>query len=396
MEGNWGLAQVASDGLRSSIAAEPEVGGIPFAALDRQHSGLRAELFAVFDRVVSSSAFILGREVESFERDFAAFCATEHCVGVASGTAALSLILAAAGIGRGDEVILGAHGFVASALAVQHAGAEPVFSEVDPSTGLLDADAAAECVTERTAAIMPVHLYGQMCEMDPIMELAQRCGLFVLEDAAQAHGAEHRGRRAGSVASAGAFSFYPSKNLGALGDAGAVTTDDAQLASRVRELRDLGRQPGAQGFTGGRNERLDGLQAAVLSVKLRHLEGWNAARREHAARYRDALEGAVELLEERLQTPCVYHLFPIRVGERDRLARELGAAGIATGVHYSPALYRQPPFNGPPASSFPHADRWARQELSLPISPELRPDERERVSQAVLRAHVGTKALARG
>ena len=378
------------------MVAEPLAGPIAFAALDRQHAGLRAELSAAFDRVVASSGFILGREVERFEQDFAAYCTTENCVGVASGTAALSLILAAAGIGRGDEVILGAHGFVASALAVQHAGAEPVFCDVDPGTGLLDAEAAAGCVTGRTAAIMPVHLYGQMCEMDPIMELARRRRLFVLEDAAQAHGAEHRGRRAGSIAAAGAFSFYPSKNLGALGDGGAVTTDDAKLASRVRELRDLGRQPGGA-FTGGRNERLDGLQAAILSVKLRRLDGWNAARREHAARYREALAGEVEVLEERPHTPCVYHLFPIRIAERDRVAGELAAAGIATGVHYAPALYRQPPFTaGDPAGEFPQADAWASQELSLPTSPELRPDERERVAAALLGLHAGMGALARG
>ncbi len=358
---------------------------VPFAALDRQHTDLGDELRAAFDRVVGSNAFILGTEVAAFEAEFAAFCGVIHCVGVASGTAALALALGAAGIGPGDEVIVPAHGFVASGLAVVHAGAQPVFCDVDEDTGLIDVGSAAGVVGGRTAALMPVHLYGQVCDMDAVNALAARRGLFVLEDAAQAHGAGPAGARAGSLGRAGAFSFYPSKNLGALGDGGAVCTDDGELARRVRESRDLGRRPGDGRFAGGRNERLDGLQAALLRVKLPHLERWNAARRDHARYYREGLDGAVSLLGEHQPASCVYHVFPIRVPDREALAAELGGRGIASGVHYSPAIHHQPAFTAA-AAELPVAEAWAREELSLPIYAELREDERGHVVRAVLEA----------
>jgi dTDP-4-amino-4,6-dideoxygalactose transaminase len=353
---------------------------IPFIDLRLQHAALEDELTEAFERVVGASSFILGREVEAFERAFAAYCGVRHCVGVASGTAALALGLMAAGIGRGDEVVLPAHTFVASALAVVHAGATPVLCDVDEGTGLIDPASAAAAVTERTAAILPVHLYGQLCDTDAIQAIADRHGLVVFEDSAQAHGAAHDGRRAGSFGRAAAFSFYPSKNLGALGDGGAVTTDDSELADRVRALRDLGQRAKGQHVVAGFNERLDGLQAALLSVKLPHLDVWNAARRERAGAYGNALGDTVTTLEDR--GSCVYHLFPVRLADRDAARSRLDAAAIATGVHYSPALHEQPALEGLARCPVPvpRAAGWAREELSLPIFPELEQVQIDRVA----------------
>lgn len=357
---------------------------IPFVGLGRQHEVLAGELGAAFDRVLGANAFILGGEVEAFEREFAGYCEVAECVGVASGTAALTLTLIAAGIGPGDEVLVPGHTFIASALGVLHAGATPVFCDVERDTGLIDAAAAAALVSPRTAAVIAVHLYGQVCDMDQINALAQRHGLFVLEDAAQAHGATSADRRAGSLGDAAAFSFYPSKNLGALGDGGAVCTGDAQLAARVRELRDLGQREKGKHVVVGYNERLDGLQAALLRVKLPHLEAWNAMRRGHAERLRDELPGELVLLGERSATPCVYHLFPVRHAARDRLAELLGAEGIQVGVHYTPAAHRHAAFADLPSSSrpveLPESDAWAAEELSLPMFPELRDAEIDRVA----------------
>jgi dTDP-4-amino-4,6-dideoxygalactose transaminase len=241
---------------------------IPLVALGRQHESLRDDLEAAFDRVMGSSGFILGKEVERFETDFAEYCGVRHCVGVASGTAALTLALQAGGIGAGDEVIVPAHTFIASALGVLHAGATPVFCDVHQGSGLIDLDSARAALTSRTAAVLPVHLYGQLCDMDDVLSFAARHGLSVFEDAAQAHGAEVNGRRAGSFGRAAAFSFYPSKNLGALGDGGAICTDDDGLARQARLLRNLGQRRKNDHVTAGANERLDGLQAALLRVKL--------------------------------------------------------------------------------------------------------------------------------
>jgi len=359
---------------------------VPFVGLARQHAALGDELRAAFDRVVGADGFILGAEVESFEREFAAYCEAPECVGVASGTAALALILIAAGIGPGDEVLVPGHTFIASALAVLHAGATPMFCDVQRDSGLIDPDSAAALVGPRTAAVIAVHLYGQVCEMDPINALAARHGLFVLEDAAQAHGATYNGRRAGSLAHAAAFSFYPSKNLGALGDGGAVCTGDARLAARVRELRHLGQRGKGEHVLVGYNERLDGLQAALLRVKLPHLDGWNAARRRHAARLRADLPQELVLLGERPATPCVYHLFPVRHPARDRLAELLRAAGIQVGLHYTPAAHRHRAFAQLPASSRPvelgEAEAWAGEELSLPMFAELSDAEVQRMAAA--------------
>jgi len=381
------------------LSVQPQaIQQVPFVALRRQHATLRAELSAAFERVVSADSFILGAEVEAFEREFASYCQASDCVGVASGTAALTLALMAVGIGPGDEVIVPAHTFIASALGVLHAGATPVFCDVERDTGLIDPGSAEAVVSSRTAAVVAVHLYGQACDMGRIDALARRHRLFVLEDAAQAHGAEYAGRRVGSLGHAAAFSFYPSKNLGALGDGGAVCTRDPLLAERVRELRHLGQRGKGQHVVVGYNERLDGMQAALLRVKLPHLDSWNAARRAHAACLREGIGEGIALLGERAQTPCVYHLFPVRHPERDRLAELLRAEGIQVGLHYSPAVHRHPALSGLPGGSRPvalsQAQAWAAQELSLPMFAELTEAERSRVLLACERACEAELAVA--
>jgi dTDP-4-amino-4,6-dideoxygalactose transaminase len=377
-------------GLDVAVMTEP----VPFVALDREHGAVVTEIRAAFDRVVRRSAFILGEEVDRFETEWAAACGTKHCIGVGSGTAALTLLLRSAGIGSGDEVIVPGHTYIASALGVIHAGAVPVLCDVEDGTGLLDVDAATHAVTPRTAAILAVHLYGQVCDMPALGRLARSRGLALFEDAAQAHGATWEGRRAGSLGDGAAFSFYPSKNLGALGDGGAICTDDPVLAERARRLRDLGQKSKGEHVELGVNERLDGLQAALLSVKLRRLEAGNRARRRHAAAYRARLAGHVGLLDERAESRCVYHLFPVRVAARQAVAEALGAAGIGTGVHYTPALHWQPALRGRVVApySLPHAEAWAAEELSLPMSPALRDTEIERAADTCVEAVLRTAA----
>jgi dTDP-4-amino-4,6-dideoxygalactose transaminase len=357
---------------------------VPFVALHRQHAALGHQLAAAFDRVMNDSTFILGEEVERFESEFAASCGVGECIGVASGTAALTVAMAAAGIGPGDEVIVPAHTYIASVLGVLHTGATPVFCDVEPGTGLIDPDSAAAVMTRRTAAIVAVHLYGQACEMDALCSLARRHGVLVVEDAAQAHGSTYRGRSAGALGTVAAFSFYPTKNLGALGDAGAVCTDDAEVARRARRLRNLGQRRKGEHIEVGFNARLDGMQAGFLRAKLPHLEMANRARRAHAAAYRDRLSG-FRLLEERDHTPSVNHLFPIRRRDRDAARAHLAARGIETGVHYTPAAHEHPAWEAvlsPPRTELPVACAWAREELSLPMFAELRPAEVERVIEA--------------
>jgi dTDP-3-amino-3,4,6-trideoxy-alpha-D-glucose transaminase len=378
------------------LAARERENDVGFVALDKQHGHIEQELTEAFSRLLRSSAYTLGTEVEQFEAEFAGYCETGHCVGVSSGTAALSLVLRAAGIGPGDEVIVPAHTFIASALGAVHAGATPVLCDVDAATGLIDPEAARAAITPRTAAIVAVHLYGQVCDMDAISEIAKPHGLFVLEDAAQAHGALYKGRRAGSLGDAGAFSFYPSKNLGALGDGGAVCTDDAVLAARLRRLRNLGQRTKGEHVELGFNERLDGLQAALLRVKLPHLDAWNAARRTRAERYRELLCPYVTVLDERPDSPCIYHLMPARFENRGEVAAALRDRGIATGIHYAPAMDGHPALEGVATVSdeISAAHAWAAEELSLPMHPDLSADEVERVAGAVIEA-MTTTARAR-
>jgi dTDP-3-amino-3,4,6-trideoxy-alpha-D-glucose transaminase len=368
---------------------------VRFVALERQHARIQGKLQGAFMRLMCSSSFTLGQEVERFEAEFAAYCEASHCVGVASGTAALSLILEAYGIGPGDEVIVPAHTFIASALAVAHVGATPVLCDVEADTGLMDPDAVRAAVGPRTAAVLAVHLYGQTCNMAALEAVAKPAGLLLLEDAAQAHGARYCGHRAGSLGSAAAFSFYPSKNLGALGDGGAVCTDDDVLAARLRRLRNLGQRTKGEHVELGYNERLDALQAALLRVKLPYLDGWNEARRGAAEQYRQQLHPDVRLLAERDESPCTYHLFPARFEDRDEVAASLRASGIETGIHYAPAIHEHAAWRGRPIKhgALPEAEAWAAEELSLPMHPDLLPREIERVVEAV---HAASRVAAFG
>ena len=367
------------------LVAQEESGRTRFMALERQHRPLEHELNEALRRVLASSGFILGEEVERFEDEFASYCGVAHCVGVASGTAALTLALEAAGIGRGDEVIVPAHTFIASALAVARAGATPVLCDVDAGTGLIDPDCARSLVGPRTAAVVAVHLYGQACDVPAIREFADPARLMLLEDAAQAHGATYRGRRVGGLGAAAGFSFYPSKNLGALGDGGAICTGDAELARRIRQLRNVGQRRKGEHIVLGANERLDGLQAAFLRVKLPHLDRWNAARRGVAAQYREALPGHVRVLDERPDSPCVYHLFPVRVDARDQFVDSLNEWGVDTGIHYHPAVHHHPAWAGQDirTGNVSRAEAWAAEQVSLPIHPDLSAGEIERVIEAV-------------
>ena len=356
-----------------------------FVTLDRQHAVIADELKETFSRMLVSSAYTLGAEVEAFETEFASYCEVAHCVGVASGTAALALILEAYGIGPGDEVIVPGHTFIASALAVAHAGATPVLCDVLPDTGLIDPDAARASIGPRTAAVLAVHLYGQSCDMAAIEAFAKPNSLLVLEDAAQAHGARYRGRRVGSLGAAAGFSFYPSKNLGALGDGGAICTSDDLLATRLRRLRNLGQRVKGEHVEIGYNERLDGLQAALLRVKLPHLDRWNQLRRDHAATYRELLPHEVRIVAETPDTPSIYHLYPTLFAHRDQVAATLQAHGIETGIHYAPAVHGHAAWGHLPVmhGSLPVAEMWAAEELSLPMHPDLTRGEIQRVADAV-------------
>jgi dTDP-4-amino-4,6-dideoxygalactose transaminase len=355
---------------------------VPLVDLTREHESLAEELCHAFEGVLATSAFVLGEEVERFEEEFAAVCGARHCVGVASGTAGLAIALIAAGLRPGDEVIIPAHTYVATAVAVRHAGGLPVFCDVERDTGLIDVEAVRACLTARTVAIVPVHLYGQTCDMDRLGGLARQHGLLLIEDAAQAHGASWGAVRAGALGDAAAFSFYPSKNLGALGDGGAICTRDGELAARARRLRNLGQRRKGEHVELGFNERLDTLQAALLRVKLPYLESWNRARRQHAARYRALLPESVRPVREQPGAVCVNHLFPVRVAERDRFRAELRERGVATGIHYTPALPDLPPFADPARTGgeFPEARGWAAEEVSLPMFPRLTAEEVERVA----------------
>ena len=336
--------------------------------------------------MLGASAFVLGAEVSAFEDEFAGLLRRRALRRRRIGTAALSLALLAAGIGPGDEVIVPGHTFIASALGVVHAGATPVFCDVDDPTGLIDVDRAAAAVTARTAAILPVHLYGQVCDMDAVSALARRHGLFVLEDAAQAHGAMLGERRAGGLGDAAGFSFYPSKNLGALGDGGAVCTNDAQLAERVRRLRNLGQRSKGEHVEVGYNERLDGLQAALLRVKLPHLDAANAARRRVRRRLpRARCRAGSGCSRSGPTAPARTTCSRSDWTSATRPPASWRAEGIATGVHYSPAASAHPAWDGlltPPAHALPAATAWAREELSLPMFGELEPPEVQRVLEA--------------
>ena len=348
---------------------------VPFLNLRAQHDPLRGEIMTAIQEVIDSSAFAGGPYVARFEEDFAKFCQTRHAIGVGNGTDALWLALLAAGVGPGDEVITVPATFMATAEAISFTGAKPVFIDIDEETYTMDVSQIEQAITPRTKAIIPVHLYGQMADMDPIMEIAKRRNLLVIEDACQAHGAEYKGRKAGSIGHAGAFSFYPGKNLGAMGEGGAVTTNDDGLAEKMRILREHGSKVKYYHTMIGWNARLDGIQGAVLRIKLKSLASGNEARRSHAARYTERLahvSGVIAPKTASYGVP-VFHLYVIRVRNRDRVLQLLSDRGIGCGIHYPVPVHLQKAYEslGHRAGSFPVSERCAKEILSLPMFPEL-------------------------
>ncbi|MBM4429377.1 MAG: DegT/DnrJ/EryC1/StrS family aminotransferase [Chloroflexi bacterium] len=359
---------------------------IPFVDLKTQYHSIKTEIDAAIASVLESSQFVLGKEVAAFEEEFAAYCQTKYTIGVNSGTSALHLALLAAGIGPGDEVITVPFTFVATVAAIVYTGARPVFVDIEPRSFTIDINRIEAAITTKTKAILPVHLYGQSADMDPILEIARRRGLVVIEDAAQAHGAEYRGRRVGSIGDLGCFSFYPGKNLGAYGEGGAVTTNNPEHARTIRMLRDWGAERKYQHVLKGYNYRMEGFQGAILRVKLRHLEAWTEARRTHAARYNGLLTGNGLLTpEELLYARHVYHIYAIRTPGRDVLQQALNAQGIQTGIHYPIPVHLLPAHAGLGyhAGDFPCSERAADQVLSLPMFAELSDEQIETVTAAV-------------
>jgi dTDP-4-amino-4,6-dideoxygalactose transaminase len=359
---------------------------VPFTDLAAMTREVRADIEAGWARVLRSGRFIGGEAVEEFEQAWAAYCGVPHAVGVANGTDALQLALTALGIGAGDEVIVPANTFVATAEAVVLAGATPRFADVSPGTLLLTPEQLEAAVTDRTRAVIVVHLYGQMPDMDALCHAAARAGLAVIEDAAQAHGATWRGLPAGSIGTVGCFSFYPAKNLGAFGDAGAVVTADADLAGRITCLRDHGRAESShyQHELVGTNSRLDALQAVVLTAKLARLDAWTQARRRAIAGYRAALAGsAVRMVDELPGSQGVYHLAVVRVPARERVERRLAAMGIQTGIHYPVPCHRQAPYQRFATGRLVAAEEAATEILSLPIFPHISDGQVARVCEAV-------------
>jgi dTDP-4-amino-4,6-dideoxygalactose transaminase len=361
---------------------------VPFVDLGRQYHSIKDEVDAALLEAVGSMQYILGLEVERFEREFADYCEASECVGVASGTAAIQLALEAIGIGPGDEVIAPANTFIATILPVLRLGARPVLVDCDPATAMIDVELAATAVTPRTKALLAVHLYGHPADLDALGRLCDDNGIALIEDACQAHGARLRGRRVGAIGRIAAFSFYPAKNLGAYGDGGAVTTNDPALAQRVRLLRDLGQRRKYDFAVLGSNERLDTIHAAVLRVKLRRLDEWNDLRRRHAAAYAEALDGAtLELPQSASWAEPVWHLYVVRLheGSRDALRDALAERGIATSLHYPRPLHLEPVLAslGHAAGDFPVAESWSERLLSLPMFPELEEEEIREVGRAI-------------
>jgi dTDP-4-amino-4,6-dideoxygalactose transaminase len=357
---------------------------VPFVRLDRDDPELLEELLAEVRSVAEESAFTLGRHVEAFEADFASYCESGHAVGVGSGTDALALSLRALGIGRGDEVIVPANSFIATAEAVSAVGAAPRFADVDPVTGLITADHVERALGPRVRCVVPVHLYGATVDMDPLLDVARTAQIPVVEDACQAHGARYRGRRVGTLGDIGCFSFYPAKNLGAWGDGGAVVTNQASLADRVQLLRSHGERPRYRHRVVGTTARLDGLQAAILRVKLRRLDSWNAQRRRAASELRRALaRTSVELPALPVAGgDHVYHLFVVRTPERDLLRAGLTARGVASAVHYPVPIHRTEAY-GRTDTHLPAAETMADRVCSLPIFPGMDEGQVDAVATAV-------------
>jgi dTDP-4-amino-4,6-dideoxygalactose transaminase len=360
-------------------------GKIQFVDLVAQYQQLKPEIDAAMASVCGRGDFILGDDVKLFEQEFAAFCGAPHCIGVANGTEALQLALLACGVGPGDEVITCTHTFIATVLAIHQTGAKPVLVDCDPQLYTINPEEVARAITPRTKAIIPVHLYGQPADMDPILELARQHKLYVVEDACQAHGAEYKGRRCGTIGDIAAFSFYPGKNLGAYGDGGALTTMRADLAERVWLLRNYGQKVKYQHILKGFNSRLDTLQAVVLRIKLRRLEQWNEARRKAAAKYDQLLAGAGLMIPKVAPyAQHVFHLYVVQTPDRQRVQAALDAANVAHVIHYPVPVHLQPAFAdlGYTTGSFPVSETLAPKIISLPMFPEITHDQIERVSKA--------------
>lgn len=360
---------------------------IPFIDLQAQYQHLKAEIDAAVAQVLASGRFVLGPELEAFEAEFATYCQTRYAVGVNSGTSALHLALLAAGIGPGNEVITVPFTFVATVAAIRYTGARPVFVDIDPCTFTIDVNQIEAAITTRTRAILPVHLYGHPAAMDPIMDVARRYGLLVIEDAAQAHGAFYRGRRVGSIGDCGCFSFYPGKNLGACGEGGMVVCNDPSTAAILASLRNWGQEERYHHRLKGYNYRLEELQAAILRVKLRHLDSWTAARQAHAANY------TAQLAPMGIATPLarpdvchVYHIYAVRHPRRAELQQALQQRAIQTNIHYPIPVHLQPAHAdlGYRPGDFPHSEQAAREVLSLPLYAELPAEQHQAVVDALL------------
>ena len=359
---------------------------IPYLDLKAQYQSIKPEIDAAIARVLESCQFVLGSEVADFEREFATYCGAAECIALNSGTSALHLALLAAGVGPGDEVITVPFTFVASVAAILYTGARPVLVDIDPRTFTMDPTAIEAAISRRTKAILPVHLYGQPADMDPIMEVARRHGLVVIEDAAQAHGAKYKGRPVGSIGDMACFSFYPGKNLGAYGEGGAVTTSNLEYARTVRMLRDWGQDRKYHHVVRGFNYRMEGFQGAILRVKLRHLESWTDARRAVANLYNERLTNSgVETPTEMPWARHVYHVYTVRSEDRDSLHEALLVEGIQTGIHYPVPAHLQPAYADLAygRGAFPRSEEAATKVLSLPLYPELSSQAVAEVARAV-------------
>jgi dTDP-4-amino-4,6-dideoxygalactose transaminase len=369
--------------------ADMPSGSIPFLDLRRQYAAIRDEIHDAMQSVLDQCLFASGPAVAAFEAEFARYCGVRYCVGVNSGTSALHLALIACGIGPGAEVITVPMTFVATAWAISYVGAHPVFVDIEPDTCTMDVSQVERAITSHTRALLPVHLYGQMADLNPLLDICERHGLVLIEDAAQAHGAGYHGRRAGGAGRVGCFSFYPGKNLGAYGEGGAITMNDDTIAARVRALRDHAQSGKYQHEELGFNYRMDGIQGAVLGVKLRHLDSWNAARCQVATRYQAMLG------DTPLTLPCeaegrhhVWHLYVVRHAMRDRLQQALAAAGIGSGLHYPIPVHLQPAYAHlrHRVGDFPVAEQVGRECLSLPMYAELDEEEQDRIAYTIRQA----------
>lgn len=359
---------------------------IPLVDLKAQYLSISNEIDDAISQVINSTRFILGKEVELFEEEFAAFCNAEYAIGTSSGTSALHLALLACGIGQADEVITTSHTFIATTEAISHVGARPVFVDIDLASYNIDPTKIEEVITPRTRAIIPIHLYGQPAEIGPILDIARKHGLKVIEDAAQAHGAEYKGQRLGALGDAGCFSFYPGKNLGAYGDAGMVVTNNEEIAKSVRLLRNHGRREKYEHLIEGYGYRLDAIQAAILRVKLKHLDEWTEKRRRNAALYDEFLKDtAVVTPKEMDYAKHVYHVYVIRAKERETLRTMLSEQGISSGIHYPIPLHLQMAYKhfGYREGDFPVTEQCASEVLSLPMFPELSERQIRTIAEAI-------------